>query len=577
MIRLRCVFAMLFCILCTGARAQEPPRELTHLRDRAEERYEQILSNALGQHYDPRSFIIDARVAIEERLKEESRRIDTGISELPGLPYLPPELKERDSSVVDSIFEYSLGRVSVEVLVDSGYSMEDFDFIRRIIYMSGNLTNRDNISLEKRHFPRLNRKIDSKDTVIPAEDTPDETEEAPAELPPLWLIITGILFLLVVLFLIFRRSAKRTPAPQVDEDNPLAHRIDEVTRKIDSLVSQNTQNDSSGGDDLQRISALRRRAVHAFIGSPRVSAAVLANWAENDGQEGLEKAAALIRAVDPSSADILRRRLGSDQMRLLRRYVSGEDESAAAPSPELYKAFLRDFNLVTVDSEGQDSEDIFSFLGDLTDEQVLHLIKDERENVQSLVLTQMDSERAGRIMRWFDDGQRSRILLGIGSIQDIPLDMYKTVAANLSQKALSVSGMRTVRADGVAAAVDMLFSFPVSEHMKYIKTISESNLDLARRIRRFFATFQELPTLDPKLLRKVLQQVDNDSIATALVGMKQDSVQSLLKHLPDRMQELIVSSIASKGETKPDQVEAARKTLLKAVQKELHAVGGRKL
>ena len=153
----------------------------------------------------------------------------------------------------------------------------------------------------------------------------------------------------------------------------------------------------------------------------------------------------------------------------------------------------------------------------------------------------------------------------------------KKALHKLSQKALAVSNMKFVASDGVKSILSIIFSLPVSEHDSYLHKMSELDLDLVKKVRRFFVPISEIPTLPENLTRKVLQDMDRDILATSLVQFDDNSRKNLIGVLPQQMQQMLVSSIATKSNETAKVIEESQKTILKAFQQELFAIGGREV
>ena len=75
----------------------------------------------------------------------------------------------------------------------------------------------------------------------------------------------------------------------------------------------------------------------------------------------------------------------------------------------------------------------------MTDQQILYLMKDESDEMISILLAQIVSERAGIVLQKMDEDKRISVLLKMGKINNIPISVYKKVASHFSKKALDVS------------------------------------------------------------------------------------------------------------------------------------------
>jgi flagellar motor switch protein FliG len=219
--------------------------------------------------------------------------------------------------------------------------------------------------------------------------------------------------------------------------------------------------------------------------------------------------------------------------------------------------------------------DMFHFVNQLNSSQVLHLIKDENEGIQALVLAQLKPEMAGELLRKFDPALRQKIMVNMGNIKNIPVSFYKDVASRLSIKALEVANMKYVEADGLDNILAIIPALSGNEQEEYISEIAEQDLDLANEVRRFFVGFHELHKMPEKFIQTVLRDFDRDTLALALVNAPEEIQNSTLQRFPERMRMMLQSSIESKQEARSGEIERARESLVRHIMKELRQSGGR--
>ena len=82
-----------------------------------------------------------------------------------------------------------------------------------------------------------------------------------------------------------------------------------------------------------------------------------------------------------------------------------------------------------------------------------------------------------------DDDKRISVLLKMGKINNIPISVYKKVASHFSNKALEISDMKYVAADGVETILNTIETMPLSEQDAYVASIAEQDLELAKKLK----------------------------------------------------------------------------------------------
>jgi flagellar motor switch protein FliG len=74
----------------------------------------------------------------------------------------------------------------------------------------------------------------------------------------------------------------------------------------------------------------------------------------------------------------------------------------------------------------------------------------------------------------------------MGKINNIPISVYKKVASHFSTKALAISDMKYVAADGVETILNTIETMPLSEQDAYVASIAEQDLELAKKNQKIF-------------------------------------------------------------------------------------------
>ncbi len=565
------------------------------------EKYERIVKHSMLKYFRDGTFIVDSKVFLKEKLvPTKYRRVRHGneIDKLPGLPVLPKEFKAEQSSGPDDTLRasqfdahYDIKYIDVAILVDSSYSIDEFSFINDLIMMVANLDEMrgDRINISQKKFPsellldgHLQEEIDSgafMPAVEPLDDTSKIINGIIAILPMIVISIVIFFFLVIVLWMLLRyyrsknemdNTERLTQAiKQITEstENGIGHTEDKV---VETIATEHSSDDESPTLKSQRISIL-----NSFIGRPEKATEVLSGWISKNAEEGYAHAATLVSVIDPKLLDVVKpfmqqQHVNGIEMQL-QLIVESDDESKL----EILSAFKEDYNKRIADAhEDRENYDIFNFLKQLTNEQLIHILKDEEDGIVGIALAQLSPKAAGEILQSFDGDKRSKLLISMGNISNIPVSLYKEVAEHLSKKALEVSNMRFVAADGIESIIDVISNLSVDGQDQYIKSIAEMDIELAQKIQRFYVTFKDLTTLPEDILSKVLQDVERDSLSAALVHVSEDFLVAVLNLFPERMQQMIRSGVDANDSITPESIDVARKEILHSVRAELKSLGG---
>ena len=595
--------------------------------------YEIILDNALSDYYREGTFIVDVKATLERILIPKGYEViqpqqDIKIENLPGLPFIPPNIQKNRSSSQDSLkasgfdARFQLTRLNIKVLVDTSYSDEDVDFVEEAVILIANADEfrGDIISVSKKVFPRNNRAIaqDIKKSTAPnpaalldrnneISDIEEEQEEdnereevIENSMFPLspdtiiqtvvaerekkmflgidWnnpeqlifiIIALGILFLLA-LFMAISRKTKAKDEEQIMQDMGQTTPVLQNPQIINTEVKTPEPQKRPTVREMAKFEGDKTFIANMCISKPKIVADIISEWIENDEEQGVSKAVKSLISVDDKLLTILKPHISSNTFEMINFGINNFDAltlEERISETENFRSSITTYKAST-DAEGSQNS-LFDFVDQLTDQQILHLMKDESEEMISILLAQVAGERAGVVLQKMDDDKRISVLLKMGKINNIPISVYKKVASHFSNKALEISDMKYVAADGVETILNTIETMPLSEQDAYVASIAEQDLELAKKIKKFFIGFDDLPKVKIELIKSALDEIPSETLILALRTAPAAVREKVLKSRTKRDQQLILSEIEMPSEATNSEVEDAQKTILYAVRRKM--------
>ncbi|MEO1022921.1 MAG: FliG C-terminal domain-containing protein [Bacteroidota bacterium] len=589
---------ILICF-CSGILvAQIPDRERTALDEQVEEAkyeryYEILLDNSLSEYYKEGTFIVDVKATVSrvlvpkgyELVEPEAR---PGLESLPGLPVIPPSLRsgnrEQDSLRISGFDSgLRLDRIVVKILVDTSYSTEDMDFVEEAVTMLANVDpfRGDDVSIEKKIFPRNERGI-IKDAATPQPEQKVErlVTEEPVQPPStpegldwndpkvLWYVIgaLGALLFGLLLFLALRRPESGRQVSELEA----AHNLERLVQSKSEQLKTDVEIQDLSSDRLIKYEEDKTYTTNTTISNPKLVADLVSQWIATEEEEGMVKGVRAIFSTDPLLLDILKPHLSDTNYETLRFGISNIESIPANDRAEEANRFRRAIQQTkAVNGEDDNSANLFDFVQQLSDQQLLHLIKGESDEMTAIMLAQVAGERAGYVLQKMDEDRKLSILLKMGKISNIPVSIYKRVASHFSSKALSVSDMKYVAADGVESILATIDSLPISEQDEFVQSIAKKDLNLAKKIRKYFIAFDDIPSVDPNILQRALESKNSEEMVLALTGAGEQVKRAMLDVRPNREQQLILAELAENREVNTYSIETIRKDILMEIRKQL--------
>jgi flagellar motor switch protein FliG len=566
------------------------------LSENLSRKYEALLSRSLNEYYGFGSFVVDARAYLDEELvpleMEPAAGLDSDIEELPGLPFIPDDMRAPSAGLYsDSLIvtryrkELKLKYVEISVLVNESFLEEDFSFMMDLIRMSGNLdeSRGDRIRIQKKTFPK--KKISSAGIVGDIDDIVDgdksniesvaatQKEKSDLSFVPFWIWIIMVVAVLTVLlaWLISKKTGSQTR-----NSSKLASRGVEKTNEEANDLRQNEE----GHHNIQpnffqekEFEKLRNYLVNTIVGNPSSVSKLMGIWKAQSDQ-GTEKVAQVFNMVDRQLIKLFDNHMSSEDIQSVESRLHHLEDIGTDLRIELLQVFKKDFAALTGQASNDKHTDLFSFLDQLNNAQLKLMIQGEETGIQGLILAQLRTTQATKLLNDLNESRRSKVLVSMGQIQNMTVRTYRELAESLSSKALSLGDMKYVSSDGVETISSILVDMPINSQSRYLNQVAEQDLDLAHQIRRFFVPFDDLISLEERQRIQVLETVDRGKLAEALLNCEEDFIVGLLGGFPERQKQMIMSSLQEKTDITIDDVEKARKEIVQHVRKELIKQGG---
>ena len=383
-------------------------------------------------------------------------------------------------------------------------------------------------------------------------------------LPYLAILLIIMVFAFVLLYLLLKpkKNTKAEEALQILHSKVVqletARKNPAVNHQVENL------------EQFARLAEMRSYVTKEFISNKAKVADLFNHWVEEDERKGLQKIVNILKATNPKLLPFLNSHLSKDNYNYVE--ISLDDTPTIVPEEQLkqIEEFKKEIN--TLPSAPKTKErDIFHFLNQLNEQQVMFLIKEESEELAAIVLAQLPPKRSMGIIRDFDSTKQSIILQKMSSINDLSVAVYKEIASYFSAKAMAMNDMKYVSLDGLKTITGLLDTLPTGEQKKYIDELAGYDLDLARKIKERFITFEEIFEQEDIFLQRALEEVESVTIARALINADESIVEKLVNLRPKREQLLIKSEIDYNKDLALEEIEKARKLILDKLKGKLTA------
>ena len=304
---------------------------------------------------------------------------------------------------------------------------------------------------------------------------------------------------------------------------------------------------------------------------------------------GVQKAAILLIALGPERSSEIFKNLKEDEIESLTLEIA----STRSVTPEIKEVVLEEFYQVCLAQQyiaegginyartlleaalGQEkAQEViakltvslqvrpFEFMRKTDSTQLLSFIQDEHPQTIAVILAYLPIQLAADIIGALPHEKQADVAKRIAEMDRTAPDIIHEVERVLEKKFESLANQDYTIVGGVDSIVDILNSVDRSTSKRIMNNLEVDNIELADEIKKKMFLFEDIVKLDDKSIQRVLREVDNNEIALALKGVKEDVAEAIFRNLSSRLAEMIREDIEYMGPVKMKDVEEAQQNVV---------------
>ena len=284
---------------------------------------------------------------------------------------------------------------------------------------------------------------------------------------------------------------------------------------------------------------------------------------------GLHKVAILFSVLGESLAMSLIKGLSRTEVRKIRATIREMGNGSFTLKRRVMEEFYFGFLSEQFSDESDNNEDEgpikpFEFLTEMTDEQLIALLANEDVPVVGIALAQLDAGKRMTILERMKPEQKGKVLIELGSLQEIPLEAIVEVAGKLKEKASYLPKPVEFSRGGAKEIADLIGEMDADEGERYMQTLQNENSELYKAVKMLVLTFEDiLDNFPDGILRDLCNSVELDSLSMAMKGIDQEVVDRVVGNLPQKKQAMFEPV---EGPKPKREVDDARKIIVSAAK-----------
>jgi len=207
----------------------------------------------------------------------------------------------------------------------------------------------------------------------------------------------------------------------------------------------------------------------------------------------------------------------------------------------------------------------FEVLAGVDARQLAEVLKAEHPQIVALVLSYLKPQQAGQVLSRLPEEIHSDVVVRMTRLEKTSVELLSRLDHVISAKVQSaepkVGGINEETKNKKVAEILNLVGKTVRKSA--LETIANEEPDRAREIENLMFVFEDFLNVDDASVRKVLMEVDNDTLALALKTASEELREKFFHNVSKRAAESINETLESFGPKPLSEVEAAQHEIMR--------------
>lgn len=206
-------------------------------------------------------------------------------------------------------------------------------------------------------------------------------------------------------------------------------------------------------------------------------------------------------------------------------------------------------------------------IADMDPRHIFNLLRDEKVQAITFIISHLSPEKAAQVLNLLRPEQRDQVIERLATLAPTPVEVGEKVVAVLNAK-LGIKQTRALeQTGGITSVADLLNAMDKTVSKTLLTNIEGRNPDLSQAIRKKMFTFEDLLSLDPPYIQRIMREIDTRDLTVALKKASELLKRLLLSNISRRAAASVQEEMAFLGHVKARDIEAAQFRIIDIVRK----------
>jgi flagellar motor switch protein FliG len=199
--------------------------------------------------------------------------------------------------------------------------------------------------------------------------------------------------------------------------------------------------------------------------------------------------------------------------------------------------------------------------------QVASIILNEHPQIQTIVLSYLESDQSAEILSQFPERVRLDLMMRIANLEEVQPSALAELNEIMEKQFAGQAGAQAAKIGGLKAAAEIMNYMDNSIEGLLMDQIRDQDEDMATQIQDMMFVFENLVEVDDQGIQKLLRDVPQDVLQRALKGADEALREKVFKNMSKRAAEMMRDDIEAMPPVRVADVESAQKDILGIARK----------
>jgi len=198
---------------------------------------------------------------------------------------------------------------------------------------------------------------------------------------------------------------------------------------------------------------------------------------------------------------------------------------------------------------------------------IAEVLVEEHPQIAATVMTQLYDEQAARVLELLPEDMRKDVILRIARMEELDpraMEELDRVLESQLGKLQRTPPRKVMGPDNLAAILNATGSELEQEMLEALTSVDE---ELSEDVKEKMFVFDNLMQLDDLGFQRLLREVAQENLLTALKGVDEVLAERFFKNMSERAAEILREDMEASGPVKLADVEAAQKEVVRTAKK----------